>query len=187
MTTPIEKLRARCLERGASGIRMIGRVFKTFDDNGNKKLDKEELASGLQEFGMSMSKSEVDQLFNYLDKDNSGSINFDEFLIALRPPMSASRVDLINKAFNKMDKSGDGQLTVDDLKKNYDVTQHPKFKTGEMTKDQILKEFLDNFQAGSKMDDIVTRDEFTNYYAGVSASIDEDVYFDYMMRQAWKL
>ena len=33
-----------------------------------------------------------------------------------QPPMSSSRLDIIGKAFLRLDKTGDGQITIDDLR-----------------------------------------------------------------------
>ena len=57
--------------------------------------------------------------------------------VLFQPPMSKARLSLIEKAFAKLDKTGDGKVTVEDLRSEYDVSQHPKFKSGEMTKKQV--------------------------------------------------
>jgi Ca2+-binding EF-hand superfamily protein len=157
------------------------------DDDGNRSLEFKEFAKGLHDYGVDLPKEEIQELFNTIDKDNSGKIDFDEFLVALRPPMNNNRRQLVIKAFKKLDKTGDGIITTEDLKGVYNVSRHKKFISGEWTEDQCLMEFLDSFQGPNEKDDKVTEDEFFNYYSGVSASIDGDAYFDLMMRNAWKL
>jgi len=68
--------------------------------------------------------------------------------------MSKTRLDMIDKAFCKMDRTGDGIITVDDLKLAYSVEQHPKYLSGEKTADQLLKKFLDVFQPGDTDDKV---------------------------------
>ncbi|EFX88955.1 hypothetical protein DAPPUDRAFT_304741 [Daphnia pulex] len=183
---PLERLRLQCLQRGVAGIRDFGRTFRIWDDDGNRKISYEEFVKGLSDFGASLTATEAQQLFHSMDKNSSGSIEYDELLIALRPPMSKSRISLILAAFQKMDKTGDGVITPEDLKGVYNVRSHPKFINGEKTEEQIFQEYLRTFDSPHG-DGKVTLQEFEEYYAGVSASIDLDVYFDLMMRQAWKL
>lgn len=185
--SPVEKLRQQCLQRGAHGIKGLARQFRIMDDSGDKKLDKEEFTKGLQDFGVYLSPAEIDALFQEMDKDGNGTIRFDEFLVSLRPPMSAARLNLIKQAFKKMDKTGDGVVTVHDLRGVYNAHQHPKYQNGELTEEQIFLLFLKNFDSPNNPDGKITEEEFINYYAGVSASVDTDAYFDLMMRNAWKI
>jgi len=62
----------------------LSRTFRVIDDNRSRTIDREELENGLRDFGVSMSRAEVQQLFDELDTDRSGHISFDEFLQALR-------------------------------------------------------------------------------------------------------
>uniref|UniRef100_A0A1I7YGF1 Calcyphosin-like protein n=2 Tax=Steinernema glaseri TaxID=37863 RepID=A0A1I7YGF1_9BILA len=187
VTDPLEKLRYTCLRRGAAGIKELGRSFRIMDDNENRSLDLAEFTKGVHDFGVKIKDSDIKSLFESLDKDKSGSISFDEFLIALRPPMSQARLNLIDKAFQKLDKTGDGVVTVDDMEGVYEHRRHPQFISGEKSKEEIFQQFLRNFEIGGHVDGRVTKEEFVNYYAGISAAIDTDIYFDLMMRNSWKL
>ncbi|XP_062815842.1 calcyphosin [Anolis carolinensis] len=181
------KLRGKCLERGASGIKGLARFFRILDDNGSRSLDLEEFRKGLAEAGVALEAGEAEEVFRLCDKNKSGTLDFEEFLEALRPPMSKARTEIIGAAFRKLDRTGDGVVTVEDLRGVYDGRRHPKFRSGEWSQEQVFRAFLDSFDSPNDKDGKITAEEFLNYYSGVSASVDSDDYFVEMMKAAWKL
>uniref|UniRef100_A0A8C9KR02 Calcyphosine n=1 Tax=Panthera tigris altaica TaxID=74533 RepID=A0A8C9KR02_PANTA len=175
----VEKLRAQCLSRGALGIQGLARFFRRLDRDESRSLDSGELQRGLAELGLVLDAAEAEGVCRRWDRDGSGTLDLEEFLRALRPPMSQAREAVIAAAFAKLDRSGDGVVTVDDLRGVY---------SGRWTEEEVLLCFLDNFDSSEKDGQGgVTLAEFQDYYSGVSASVDTDEEFVAMMTSAWQL
>lgn len=80
----IKEIKAKILDRSASGIRGISRIFKAMDNNGNHMLDVDDFRWGLIDYGITISKEEAAQVMNHFDRDGNGQVDFNEFLRALK-------------------------------------------------------------------------------------------------------
>ena len=180
------KIRNFIVSKNYATLRGTALLFKSYDDNRDKKLTKQEMFLGLQDFGLTMSNSEKDEAFAFIDKSGDGSVSYEEFLTAVRGPVASAKQQYIDKAFAKLDRDGSGSITKDDLKGLFSCKSHPKFKSGEMTEDDILNQFLGQF-GDQNNDHVVSKKEWNDYYAGVACNFDNEQHFIAMMVNTWKL
>eukprot|EP01012_Entosiphon_sulcatum_P019368 TRINITY_DN2421_c0_g1_i2.p2 TRINITY_DN2421_c0_g1~~TRINITY_DN2421_c0_g1_i2.p2 ORF type:complete len:203 (-),score=35.50 TRINITY_DN2421_c0_g1_i2:45-653(-) len=138
-------------------------------------------------YGIFLTDPEVDAVMRTFDRDGSGTISITEFLRGLRGEMNQRRRDLVMLAYDRLDKTKDGQVTMDELAAIYakNADRHPDVATGAKTAKQILLEFTADWDKNG--DSTVTKDEFLEYYTDLSVNIDLDDYFELMIRNAWHI
>lgn len=142
----MDKVRESLNARGTTTIRGLGRAFRIIDQqDGNRKIDKEEFYWGLKDQGVNITKKEAEALLAFLDTDDDGFVNYDEFLYGIRGKPNQKRQAFIDKAFLKFDKDGNGKITAADLRTVYNCQSHPKVQSGEMTEDEVFAKFLEHF------------------------------------------
>lgn len=122
----------------------------------------------------------------YYDVDGDANISYDEFLSGLKDELTERRVNMVKKAFARLDIDGSGRVTIKDIIDIYDVSMNPEFLEGRKSKEQILSEFLNNFDgARGNNDGVLTWEEFYDYYSDLSMSTPSDEYFVKMMEATW--
>ena len=142
----IDRVRQRILERcgQAAGIKGLQRTLMIMDDNGDKRLTKDELKYGLADYGMDLNIRELDEVFLAFDRDRNGFVDITEFLVGIRGELNERRKKMIRLAFDILDKDGSGFVTVEEIADVYDVSANPDVQCGKKTIEEALKDFLAN-------------------------------------------
>lgn len=182
----VDGLREKVWRRGGKGgFRGLVRVLRIFDENGRKRLDRYELENAFQSYGLGVKPAEMDRIMDYFDSDGSGRIAVPALLKGLRGTMDEERKALVGQAYGLLDAHVGGKVRFKHVKQFYDVREHPDVQCRSKTPEQVVAEFLGGWDKDPE--DLVTWEEFLDYYEDVSTGIDSDDYFELMMRNTWHI
>ena len=190
-------LRSILSQRGYSGIMSIRRTFMIIDENSNKKIAFDEFEKLFKKYRFSLSEEEINNLFNYFDKDGSGFIDYEEFVNGICGNLNNFRKNVLKQVFAKLDPDEKEYVTVGQLRHEYNPKEHPLVRQGKRTEDEILAEFLDVLEyhfnllieKGNENIDVndikVDFDDFCDFYKNISVCVDDDKYFEIMVLSEW--
>jgi calcyphosin len=174
---------------GFTTLKGMGRQFRILDKDKSGALNRQECSRGLnmlcRAYKLHLEKPAADRLFTMFDIDGNGSIAYEEFIKALRGGMNKRRADLCTMAFDSFEKDNWNRVTLNTIANHYDVSMHPGVLQQKITPTEALYEFMKKWDKDG--DYTVTQSEFLEYYEWISPSIDNDDYFELMIRNAWHI
>jgi len=134
-------------------VETFRQIFDMYDKNGDNVINVEELRGILEILGYSPSPEEVERILVKFDQDESGTIDFDEYLCLIQTWIEQDE-EQIYEAFKVFDKDGDGFVSAQELKRA--LTQY-----GEQFTEEEANEFFNMMDTDG--DGVINYEEFVEY------------------------
>ena len=92
-------------------------AFNFFDKDCDGFITTKELEIVMRSLGHNPTKEEIDELIKLYDKDESGTIDLDEFIDLMNNKLKEQQEEQeLLESFQLFDRDGDGLISVEDLK-----------------------------------------------------------------------
>ena len=141
-------------------LNQLSQLYDKLDINSDYKISKGELYKAYIEVGIPVTMKDLDGIINSIDFDNSGNVDYEEFIRMCIPKEKLFTKENLDNAFLLFDKDKKGFITPTEI---IDFIQANK-NMNEETKQKIKNEILDI------ADEIIDRDEFDLFMITMSSS-----------------
>ena len=187
------RLRNRLAIKGPKAFLNAFRILKSLDLDSDGFLTFYEFKKAVRDCRFEVTDYELDMMFTSLSGE-SNVVNLFEFYSLVQGFMNEGRQELVFRAFQKIDTDNDGLVNVTDIGIAFCARVHPDVKSGkkQVTEDSILKELIDSLEMyksleGSIGDQVFTKQEFFEFFSHYSAAIEEDLMFEAIIVNCFKL
>merc|ERR1719167_528332 len=124
-----------------SSLQSLQSQFEKLDASGDGLLNQQELIGALQRAGIELNSEQIDSVWRIVDEDQSGAVEYQEFISVFIGEMDEDRVNFVHKSWRKLDPKGNGVSGKYDAQKVFSAKKHPKVRSGEKDESEVFEKF----------------------------------------------
>lgn len=174
--------------RGIDGFWALRELFQNLEKQltGKGKIDREDLKAALNAWGVNVKPRYMDDVLKLIDHGQMSLIDLNDFRQLVRGPLSAARESLLLDIWSQFTAGPSGSVPLDELASKFNGHDHPIVSIGGATEADALNHFLRSFDVKGVRPKAASFEKFADYYADLSAAIDDDAYFFGIVESNWK-
>ena len=189
----LNKLKSIFYTKGPNFIFSFQRKLSLYDFNHTSMISLENFLYISSSFNINISLEELELIFNFFDKENTGSINYNILIQTIIGQINPNRETILKNIYSNFKKDNNGNVSLSEIKILFNASKHPDVLNGQKSRGQVYGEFLDNIQTFKEylenMRGIYTNnfsyEDFVNFYQIIGVGIDDDKLFEFMVNNCW--